>query len=272
LTVAPRLKAQGDLAPPAPPGPTMKTLDEVEPRIPITSNTTPGDDDSQFRITQPGSYYLTGNVAGLSDKHGIEIAASDVTLDLMGYRMRGRTITIGGAGPSLSGIHVSANVTNLCIRDGTIMNWSLDGISGSLADHCVVENIRVSNCGGDGLRIGDGSVVRNCSSTGNDDVGIRAANRCRVSACVLSNNTGAGIFVPSPSTGCRIEENNVVGNFSGIVVESGRNLIVRKSASQNTFDFVLSSDSAFGPVVVAVSGGDLSGTPAASHPLANIRY
>lgn len=40
--------------------PTYKTLAQVEPRIPLTQETAPGDANSTFRITQQGSYYLTG--------------------------------------------------------------------------------------------------------------------------------------------------------------------------------------------------------------------
>jgi hypothetical protein len=55
----------GPLDPPGGPvAPTMKSLDQVEPRIPINAETCPGDDDSVFRIVTPGSYYLTGPVAG----------------------------------------------------------------------------------------------------------------------------------------------------------------------------------------------------------------
>jgi len=64
----------GPLNPPA--GPitsTHKTLTEVEPRIPISSTTTPGDATSLYRISQPGSYYLTGNITGQAGKHGIYI-------------------------------------------------------------------------------------------------------------------------------------------------------------------------------------------------------
>src|SRR5262245_49761975 len=73
----------GDLIPP--PGavsPTMKTLTEVEPRIPINATNTPGDANSLYRITQPGSYHLTGNITGAVGKHGIEIASGGVTIDL----------------------------------------------------------------------------------------------------------------------------------------------------------------------------------------------
>ena len=53
----------GPLTPPA--GPVAPTPGP-EPRIPINATNTPGDADSLFRITQPGSYYLTGNLLGAS--------------------------------------------------------------------------------------------------------------------------------------------------------------------------------------------------------------
>src|SRR6185295_11122012 len=80
----------GPLDPPAGPIlPTYKTLNEVEPRIVINAANTPGDADSLFKITQPGSYYLTGNITGVAGKHGIEVVASGVTLDLNGFDLLG---------------------------------------------------------------------------------------------------------------------------------------------------------------------------------------
>ena len=112
----------GPLSPPAGPvTPTHKTLTEVEPRVAINAANTPGDADSIFRISQPGSYYLTGNLTGQAGKHGIEIATSGVTIDLAGFEVRG----IGGA---LDGIAATINGSELCIRNGTIRFWPADGI------------------------------------------------------------------------------------------------------------------------------------------------
>src|SRR5262245_43726281 len=91
----------GSLTPPAGPiAPTMKTLAEIEPRTPIGPTTTPGGPNSLYRITQPGSYYLTGNVQGVAAKAGIEIVASQVTIDMHGFEL------VGAAG-SLAGIDMN---------------------------------------------------------------------------------------------------------------------------------------------------------------------
>ena len=71
--------AQGSLIPPGAPAATMKTLEQVEPRIPISS--------LPYTITSGGSYYVRDNLS--STGHGIVIATNDVTVDLMGFSIGG---------------------------------------------------------------------------------------------------------------------------------------------------------------------------------------
>ena len=87
LLIGPHLGRAGDLNPVGPPtAGTMKPLNVVEPRTAIGPDTTPGDGESLYRITQPGSYYLAGNIT-CNHRHAIKIDADDVTLDLMGFRL-----------------------------------------------------------------------------------------------------------------------------------------------------------------------------------------
>ena len=60
----------GDLQPPAAPGSTMKTLDEVEPRIPISQ------DDIPLTINQNGSYYLTEDLTATETAITVAVAGS----------------------------------------------------------------------------------------------------------------------------------------------------------------------------------------------------
>src|SRR5258708_91953 len=116
---------QGGLTPPGAPAPTMKTLDQIEPRTPITR--------LLYTISQPGSYYLTTNLTG-GAFNGINITANGVTLDLMGFEL------VGGAGNQGFGITVSGTRTNITVRNGTVRNWAGDGVHLSAARNCVPQN------------------------------------------------------------------------------------------------------------------------------------
>ena len=106
----------GDLNPPA--GAVAPT-GRFGPRTEINAINTPGDANSLFRITAPGSYYLGGNILGVVGKHAIEIAASGVTLDLMGFDLR-------DVPSSLDGVRVSVVAENVHIRNGSLRAWGGD--------------------------------------------------------------------------------------------------------------------------------------------------
>jgi parallel beta-helix repeat protein len=197
--------AQGSLTPPGAPAATMKTLSQIEPRTPISAATTPGDADSIFKITQPGSYYVTTNIFGQPGLIGIEIAVNGVTLDLMGFEL------IGVAG-SQEGIAVSAISTNICIRNGSVRGWTETGVNLFNARNGQMNDLRVSENGLNGIYVGPGGIIIHCSArtNGNDGISINGSGVIR--ECVAQNNGGEGIRGGAIS-GCLAEDNGESGFF-----------------------------------------------------------
>lgn len=89
----------------------------------INDTNTPGDANSVFRITRPGSYILAQDITVRTGETAIEIAADDVTIDL-----GGRTI-IGTSGTDTSGIRGDVripgdtfNARRLRVSNGSILD------------------------------------------------------------------------------------------------------------------------------------------------------
>ena len=91
-----------------------------EPRTAINTTNTPGDADSVYRIDEPGSYYLEGNLHGRKARSTIEIAADDVSIDLMGFALLGKPGTLHGV--TTDGPHLTATVRDLGSTNGTFVN------------------------------------------------------------------------------------------------------------------------------------------------------
>lgn len=104
----------------APTAGTMKTLDQVEPRIPIESlpGFNSGTSIYKYRITTPGSYYLNGNIDINTMMGGIIVHSDDVTIDLNGYTIRG-VMTVPSGSNETAGIFVGA-YRNVVIKNGII--------------------------------------------------------------------------------------------------------------------------------------------------------
>src|SRR5437763_9734998 len=120
---------QGSLTPPGPPAPTMKKLDEVEPRTNLQATPAPAGVDTSsadyhFIINQPGSYYLSANIV-VTKTNGIRINAEGVTLDLNGFQ-------ISRLSPSGNGIDILDTSHRTTIRNGSVKGF-LSGINGNTA-------------------------------------------------------------------------------------------------------------------------------------------
>jgi len=206
------LASAGDLNPPAGPvAPTHKTLTQVEPRTPIGPMTTPGDADSTFRISAPGSYYLTGNLTGEVGKHGIEIASNNVSIDLNGFALVG----IGG---SLSGVFTDTDGRhNHSIVNGAVSNWGGSGVV--MGNNAVVRNIRVFSVGGNGIDVDSSSAVTECVVENPISRGIKTREVCVVSRCAVNGAIAAGIDLGADSVvnDCAVSG----GNGTGILLGAG---------------------------------------------------
>ena len=223
---------QGALTPPG--GmivPIMKTLDQVEPRIPIPGGAVP------FTISIPGSYYLTGNRTAK-----IQVTVDLVTIDLNGFAVEiplgpgsavelpsrnhvvvrnGRVSRIfGGASASCTvedvfskwGIYFTG-ASSTTVRRCTIGGgFSIETGANSVVEDCVVEG------GGEGIRVGSHSMVRRCRVT-DAGTGMIVGARSIVTECIISGATFSGVIpyaLDAGAEGVSISKTQVLRNGAGL--------------------------------------------------------
>lgn len=194
--------AQGSLTPPGAPAPAMKTLDQVEPRTPVSS--------APVTISQSGSYYLTTNLSGT-----VTVAANNVTLDLMGFSI------VAASG---NAIQQSGSCTNLLIRNGTLSAPFVNGIDFSTSSgnaNGTIENLRITGCQNYGITVGGGYRVRNCQVNGVGMAGICAYGNSDIRECTLTGN-GTGLRLSG--TGAYVADNIVRGNTDNYDLSAGNQL------------------------------------------------
>lgn len=245
--------------PPGPPTSTMKTLNHVDPRIPINDANTPGLDVSTpmapasiYWITEPGSYYLTEDLVGEAGKFGLYIDAEGVSVDLMGF-------TVQGVPDSEIGVYFH-NANNVSLRNGVIRDWGAGGFGAGGAHNVRVKDIRTQGNGGTGISSGRSSIVTGCSSVGNEDQGIRTSDSSIVSDCVSRENGFLGIIASDGSiiTRCVGDDNggpgiqgvrtNIIADCAardndqyGIATINLEVMVLRCVAARNGWDGILAT-------------------------------
>ncbi len=202
----------------------MKTLDQLEARIPIPKSPEPSIAGPHFTITQPGSYYLTGNV-DVATGNGINIEADDVTLDLNGYTISSNNPTAGNYGISFIGTRKRVSISNGHIRSGATFTGNVissgpgfySGINWANASPtaCRISGISVTGVPGEGIVVGsavnNSSIVEGCTVRDVVGIGIRAGV---VSNCSVTNAASTSISAErvANSVGARVD-----GTGTGIV-------------------------------------------------------
>ena len=179
--------AQGPLTPPGAPAPTMKTLEQIEPRTPISS--------ADYVISNSGSYYLTSNLTAAAGQNGITVDSDDVTIDLNGFTLTGSGATSG------HGIYQADTLRNLRVHNGNVVQWGGLGRSGVYADgkNNQFDHIQAATNYW-GIWAGEGSTISDCSAPYNRNDGIQTGPGATISACTASYNSGDGLNADWGST------------------------------------------------------------------------
>ncbi|GEM_PF-1219203 len=175
------------LTPPgAPADQVFRTMDQVEPRIPVDHVNTPGDATATYVISKPGSYYLTGNILGESGKDGIDIRSANVSLDLSGFEIQ-------GVPNSESGI-VCSSIGGYTIKNGYVTKWGVDGVVASnTQSEMVITEVHASRNTQSGFNLTEG-VVSHCVASYNGSHGF-VTSRTNLTSCTAEHNSSSGFIV-----------------------------------------------------------------------------
>lgn len=230
----------GNLNPSAPPGSTMKTLDEVEPATVLNQQNTPGGSSYEFMINQPGSYILTENVS--TAKGGIAVLTDGVTIDLKGFKL-----TCTNTSVTRSGVYATGH-GNIEIRNGTFEGF-YHGVSLTNADNSnnIITGIKAVSNLNDGIFCygytldptydGGGFIVTDCIAENNGDDGINVGGATVVTRCVARNNNGSGL---SADSACVIKDCSFYHNEDyGCGVNAGSSIIGCASVRNSGRGFTL---------------------------------
>jgi hypothetical protein len=181
--------AQGTLDPSGAPAASMKSLDQIEARIPIGKV---GGSTDQIVINKPGSYVLLGDLTATA-VDPIRILSGDVTIDLNGFTVTAQDGTTGIDGSAFNGVS-----GDIVIRNGRIVSTTTyDGkafttkgayygiVISTYDGTCTISDVTVRGMRSGGILITSLSLHSSLSALSPSTT----VRRCTVSICA-----GQGIF------------------------------------------------------------------------------
>ena len=184
------------------PAPSVSSTSSTPPtETPITPTTI--GTNGQI-ITSGGYYQLPGCITYSGNNNTLTIMASNSTLDL-----NGQTISYSGSSSqSTNGIVISPGLSNITIRNGTIIGFPgvgilAQGTSNQTINHLTLDRIKVVSCY-QGIIVcsNNNTVITNCITTGNMNpvgttYGVMVINSTGVTLqnCTSQNNS-------SPTKSC----------------------------------------------------------------------
>ena len=201
-----QLTAQGPLAPAGAPAPTMKTLQQVQPRVPIDAINAPSQNVSDdYTISAPGSYYLTANTALLKGS-GIHVTTGNVSIDLNGFTLSGSS--------GNSGILLDPTATGCAIQNGSVSGFNYGINTNAAAVGLSVRSVEADHCHSAGILTGASAIVDSCTVQNNSgNAGLQTDKGSKVSNCTASgNSTIYGILV---GDGCVVDHCSAYSNANG---------------------------------------------------------
>jgi hypothetical protein len=217
--------------------------------------------DGQIKLTQPssfpividksGSYVLTSDiVVSTINEEGIQIDADNVTLDLNGHALIGPGKESGTTGTGINALSRG----NIAVINGTVRDFSGDGISIIGSKNIQLKDIRVYNNGVNGI-YASSSTITNCTANSNGENGIYAysstitnctsisnvlhgisAVNCTITNCTAGFNDFDGIN-PTDST---ITNCTAKGNSTGIY--AFRCIITNCTANYNEYSGIVAKE------------------------------
>jgi hypothetical protein len=200
----------------------------IDGQVLINQSTVEAAGGFPYKITQSGSYKLSGNlVVSAANTDGIDIEVNNVTIDLDGFTIQG-PVTCSGAGASLfcpplspNSHGVSASTGNVTVQNGVVAGFVYGVyLPGPGANNRVLGMTTVGNAIW-GIVINQG-VVRNSVASFNEG-GIACTQSCSITSNQLDFNRLVGLssFFPFGTVGGLFGNNEFTGNGVGDFAPTG---------------------------------------------------